>query len=201
MRISDERYTKDRRALDVAAMLVEFEARTGTIRRLTGLTDDRIRKLSRACGAGGHSETHRRHRGRSPQRVTHILGKTRSRSEASTLLGLCRLMGVTPSMATATERGPDRVLRAERLCDAYWTFRSLLPEATLSFEHLLLLLSEVEKSEEMTSTYCRSCNAVLVVDMLSLHASRCPHCAEHAPYTRSEPAQYACVAEESAVYS
>ncbi len=201
MRISDERYTKDRRALDVAAMLVEFEARTGTIRRLTGLTDDRIRKLSRACGAGGHSETHRRHRGRSPQRVTHILGKTRTRSEASTLLGLCRLMGVTPAMATATERGPDRVLRAERLCDAYWTFRSLLPEATLSFEHLLLLLSEVEKSEEMTSTYCRSCNAVLVVDMLSLHASRCPHCAQHAPYTRTEPAQYACVAEESAVYS
>lgn len=201
MRISEERYSRDRRALDVAARLIGFEARTGTIRRLTGLTDDRIRKLSRSCGVGGRSGTCRRHRGKSPQRVTFILGKSRSRTEAATLLGLCRLMGVTPEMATAPQFGSDRVLKAERLCDAYWTFQSLLPEAALSFEHLLLLLSEVEKSQELTSTLCRSCNAVLVVDLLSLRGNRCAHCIEHAPYPRAEPVPYACVAEESAVYS
>lgn len=201
MRISDERYTRDRRALDVAVRLIEFEARTGTIRRLTGLTDDRIRKLIRTCGVSGRTGAGRRHRGRAPQKVTQILGKSRCRSEASTLLGLCRLMGVTPAMATAPELGIDRASRAERICDAYWTFRSLLPEASLSLEHLLLLLSELEKSQEMTSTFCRGCNAVQVVDMLSLHASRCAHCTVHAPYRKPEPVQYACVAEESAAYS
>ena len=45
MRISEQRYTKERRVLDVATRLIDFEARTGTIRELTGMVDGRIRSL------------------------------------------------------------------------------------------------------------------------------------------------------------
>ena len=57
MRISDDRYSRDRLRLDLALRFIHHEARTHTIRAWTGLTDDRIRKLYRtylyeAGGAG-----------------------------------------------------------------------------------------------------------------------------------------------------
>ena len=48
MRISDDRYSRDRVRLDLALRFIRHEARTQTIRAWTGLTDDRIRKLYRS---------------------------------------------------------------------------------------------------------------------------------------------------------
>jgi hypothetical protein len=45
MRISDDRYSRERLCLQVALRFLEHEARTQTIRAWTGLSDDRIRKL------------------------------------------------------------------------------------------------------------------------------------------------------------
>ena len=45
MRISDDRYSRDRLRLDLALRFIHHEARTHTIRAWTGLTDDRIRKF------------------------------------------------------------------------------------------------------------------------------------------------------------
>jgi hypothetical protein len=45
MRISDDRYSRERLSLDLAPRLLRHEARTQTIRTWAGLTDDRIRKL------------------------------------------------------------------------------------------------------------------------------------------------------------
>jgi hypothetical protein len=45
MRVSDDRYTRDRQRLDLALRLIRHEARTFTIREWTGLSDDRIRKV------------------------------------------------------------------------------------------------------------------------------------------------------------
>ena len=45
MRVSDDRYTRDRQRLDLGLRLIRHEARTFTIRQLTGLSDDRIRKI------------------------------------------------------------------------------------------------------------------------------------------------------------
>jgi phage FluMu protein Com len=203
MRISEQRYSRDRRALDVATRLIDFEARTGTIRALTGLADDRIRKLSKTCGTDGRSTSAPRHRGSSKRRVGHLLGRSQSK-EAAALLGVCQLMGIT-SESRSPERDPgsSRVARAEQLCDAFWTFRYLLPQASMSFELMLLLLSEVAKGEEIAATNCRSCNALLVVDILSLYDSQCPHCAELSPMTRRPRTTipYRCVAEEAPAYT
>ena len=48
MRIFDARYVRDRVRYDLALRLIRLEARTGTIRRWTGLTDERIRTLCRS---------------------------------------------------------------------------------------------------------------------------------------------------------
>ncbi|MDQ2655183.1 MAG: hypothetical protein M3Z20_19295 [Chloroflexota bacterium] len=204
MRISEQRYSRDRRAMDVAARLIEFEARTGTIRALTGLTDHRIRKLSEECGIDGRSTPMVRHRGSPPHSVSLILGKSQSKMEAAALLSLCQLMGITgEARSPEHDLASNRIARTEQLCDAFWTFRYLLPQSSISFEHMLLLLSEVTKGEEMAATHCTDCSALLVVDILTLYDSRCPHCAEVMPMVRRSRsvAPYRCVAEESPPYS
>ena len=45
MRISDDRYSRERLSLDLALRFLRHEARTQTIRAWQGLSDDRIRKL------------------------------------------------------------------------------------------------------------------------------------------------------------
>ena len=67
MRISDDRYTRDRQRLDLALRLIRHEARTFTIRQWTGLSDDRIRKLYRSYLCGGDAAPVSRHRGKSPR--------------------------------------------------------------------------------------------------------------------------------------
>ena len=65
MRISDDRYNRDRLRLDLALRFMRHEARTHTIRKWTGLTDDRIRKLYRSYFSIAQPVP--RHRGKSPR--------------------------------------------------------------------------------------------------------------------------------------
>jgi hypothetical protein len=69
MRVSDDRYTRDRERLDLALRLIRHEARTFTIRQWTGLSDDRIRKLYRSYVLESDSSTVMRHRGKSPRQT------------------------------------------------------------------------------------------------------------------------------------
>ena len=72
MRVSDDRYTRDRQRLDVALRFIRHEARTQTIRVWTGLTDDRIRKLYRSYLSGGEGGGVTRHRGRSEEHTSEL---------------------------------------------------------------------------------------------------------------------------------
>ena len=45
MRISDDRYSRERARMELALRFLRHEARTQTIRAWTGLSDDRIRKV------------------------------------------------------------------------------------------------------------------------------------------------------------
>src|SRR5277367_4883405 len=120
MRISDDRYSRDRLRLDIALRFIRHEARTRTIRTWTGLTDDRIRKLYRfyvndLSGAGPV-----RHRGKSPQQVAFFTRSTRARQETALLASLCCLNGVLPcDCATETRLTPPSLAPAELLCQAY----------------------------------------------------------------------------------
>ena len=65
MRISDNRYSRDRFRFDLAMRFIRHEARTHTIRAWTGLSDDRIRKLYRHY-SDEHGNAVSRPRGKSP---------------------------------------------------------------------------------------------------------------------------------------
>ena len=182
MRISDDRYSRDRQRFDIALQFIRHEARTHTIRAWTGLSDDRIRKLYRSylCDAGGTTPT--RHRGKSPQQAAFFMRTGRARQEAALLASLYRLLGALPhAPAPELARSLPCLPRAELLCQAYGAYRGLVAQGVISFEHAVFLLTTLVRGDELILGGCRDCGAALIVDRWSLRAPRCPLCAaDHA---------------------
>ena len=185
MRISDDRYSRDRLRLDIALHFIRLEARTHTIRQWTGLTDDRIRKLYRTyLHGGGRCLT--RHRGKSPQQAAFFLRTARLRQEAAALASICCLLGLLDGRrGKPAERHAGGVSRAASLCRAYEVYRAIVPMPAISFEHHVLLVNALARGDELRFGDCHGCGALLVVDSLALRPSCCTQCAEdsapHAP--------------------
>lgn len=179
MRVSDDRYSRDRQRMDVALRLIRHEARTRTIRTWTGLTDDRIRKLYRFYANDAAGAAPCRHRGKSPYQAAFFTRSTRARQESALLASLCCLNGVLPMPAAGeTPRALPSLARAELLCQAYESYRALVPAALLTFEHAVLLLAVLACGDELVVTACPECRALLVSDRCALRAPRCAPCAE-----------------------
>ncbi|MDE2251277.1 MAG: hypothetical protein KGL25_07715 [Gammaproteobacteria bacterium] len=187
MRISDDRYSRDRQRLDIAMHFIRHEARTHTIRQWTGLTDDRIRKLYRSYLQDGGCRV-ARHRGKSPQQAAFFMRSARLRHEAGALAGLCCLVGVLArdqgrvgtagSAATAALAG---VGRAAALCQAYDAYRAIVASPGIGFEHAVLLVNALARGSELALGACQGCGALLVVDSLALRPARCALCAVDDP--------------------
>jgi hypothetical protein len=130
MRISDDRYSRDRQRLDIALRFIENEARTRTIRQWTGLTDDRIRKLYRSylCDAGARHV--QRHRGKSPHQAAHFLRTLRMRQETALLASICSMLGVLPGIGAPpmAARLIPGIRRGQLLCQAFDVYRSLIDQ-------------------------------------------------------------------------
>jgi hypothetical protein len=179
MRISDDRYSRDRSRFDVALLFIRNEARTHTIRLWTGLSDDRIRKLYRSYLCDARAKPLIRHRGKSPQQAGFFMRSARARQESALLASLCCLVGALPG-----EPAPDLLEslpslgRGELLCHAYAVYRSLIPETMISFEHAVFLLTALVRGDELVLSACRECSAVLIIDRWSLRAPRCALCAD-----------------------
>jgi len=182
MRISDDRYSRDRLRFDIAVQFIRHEARTHTIRAWTGLSDDRIRKLYRSYLCEPRCAPLTRHRGKSPQQVAFFMRTVRARQEAALLASLYRLLGALPlTAAPELARSLPCLARGELLCQAYDTYRGLIPEGLISFEHAVFLLTTLVRGDELVLGACRDCGAALIVDRWSLRAPRCPLCgADHA---------------------
>src|SRR5262245_16677390 len=145
MRISDDRYSRDRLRLDLALRFIHHEARTQTIRAWTGLTDDRIRKLYRTylheAGGGGVA----RHRGKSPRQAAFFTRSLRMRRESAVFASVSSLFGlITPQTisldggalnsgalggsASAGDAPAPNVARGALLCEAFEAYRALVGE-------------------------------------------------------------------------
>src|SRR5690606_39618464 len=72
MRATDLRYRGEKAKFELALRMIGHEARTGTIRYFTGLSDDRIRKLYTSYFKYGDAPVRRR-RGRSPTQVGPLI--------------------------------------------------------------------------------------------------------------------------------
>src|SRR2546429_5739132 len=98
MRISDDRYRRERWALELALRFLRHEARTQTIRAWTGLSDDRIRKLYRSYMS--HARRYLpRHRGKSPHQIAYFTRSLRMQDETAVLASVLPLRRVVPASA------------------------------------------------------------------------------------------------------
>lgn len=178
MRVTDHRYSRDLVRFDLAMRMIQYEARTCTIRLCTGLTDDRIRKLYRSYLHGDLGAGLRRRRGKSPRQVAYFTRNTDTQLEASLLasiytsLGLLRGRESTPSPTSSS-----RALEYGQLfCDAYEAYLQIWAGETLSFEHAWFLLCALAQGDELHIADCRRCRAPYVRDAYDLKMSLCPSC-------------------------
>ena len=201
MRISDDRYSRDRLRLDLALRFIHHEARTHTIRAWTGLTDDRIRKLYRTYLYESGGAKVARHRGKSPRQAAFFTRSQRMRRESAVFASVSSLFGlITPqtitfshgavSPAAAASCGATRenvstptVARGALLCEAFEAYTALIGESQISFEHAVFLLSALLAGDELRMAHCRDCTGVLVTDRLALRVPVCNECAASDPQT------------------
>ncbi|HET8691501.1 MAG TPA: hypothetical protein VFM30_05180 [Steroidobacteraceae bacterium] len=184
MRITDDRYTRDRLRLDLALRLIRHEARTRTIRSWTGLTDDRIRKLYRSYVAEGSRRGVRRHRGKSPRQSAFFMRNAAIRREAAGLATLLCMLGLLRRDGTPTPGAVESLRWGERFCEAYETFLSLHEQPQISFEHACHLLRALEKQNEICLEDCGGCGSLLVVMRYAERPDACEFCAASRPPAR-----------------
>ena len=178
MRVSDDRYTRDRERLDLALRLIRHEARTFTIRQWTGLSDDRIRKLYRSYVLGNESIPVPRHRGKSPRQAAFFFRNPELSFQASQLASLYIVYG----LLCATTGGLESRYRVGALdsgallCHAYEAYMELHAPVCISFEHAWFLLLALARCDEIGIARCGACGGVRLRDLLAKRRSACASC-------------------------
>jgi hypothetical protein len=175
MRATDDRYRGEQAKFDLACELIKYEARTGTIRYLTGLNDDRIRKLYTSYFKYGE-EPVRRQRGRSPTRIAPLVRTPQRALESGVFANLLLANGLI-----SIEQPPGPPLKNNvdlglRLCECFATFALLVPRSSLSFEWCWNLLVSMRRGDELGIAHCDTCSISYVFDALSLPRAACPAC-------------------------
>ncbi|MGB5347228.1 MAG: hypothetical protein WBN23_13765 [Woeseia sp.] len=179
MRLTDNRYAMERGQFKLAMRMILLEARTGTIRECTGLSDDRIRKLYATYFRNRGDTVIARRRGKSPQQVALFVKNPGNQLQAGTLVALfCAnlLLRIDEHAAVhACWPRPD-VEFGHRLCRAYETYSLLHPRPRLSFEWAWNLLHNISRNDELKLAGCDECAAFYVQDAYALDAGICPSC-------------------------
>jgi Flagellar transcriptional activator (FlhC) len=177
MRVSDDRYTRDRQKFDLALRLIRHEARTFTIRQWTGLSDDRIRKLYRSYVLEHDSSTVLRHRGKSPRQAAFFFRNPELNFQAAQLASLFIMYGLVHGNARGVEPR-YRVGSLESgalLCHAYEAYQEMHRPASISFEHAWFLLLALARHDEVGIARA-TCGGVRVRDLLAKHRLACGNC-------------------------
>jgi hypothetical protein len=178
MRVSDDRYTRDRQKFDLALRLIHHEARTFTIRQWTGLSDDRIRKLYRSYVLEQDSRAALRHRGKSPRQAAFFFRNPELNFQAAQLASLFIMYGLVHGSTRGVE--PHyRVGSLESgtlLCHAYEAYAEMHKPPSISFEHAWFLLLALARRDEVGIARCANCGGVWVRDLLARHSLACSNC-------------------------
>jgi len=178
MRVSDDRYTRDRQRLDLALRLIRHEARTFTIRQWTGLSDDRIRKLYRSYVMNHEARRVLRHRGKSPRQAAFFFRNAELNFQSAQLASLYLMYG----LLCGTDSGLEARYRVGSLesgavlCQAYEAYLELHVPAGISFEHAWFLLLALARRDEVGISRCAVCGGVRLRDLLAKHKLACGTC-------------------------
>ena len=176
MRISDDRYHRERVRMELALRFLRHEARTQTIRAWTGLSDDRIRKLYRSY-LGDESRELPRHRGKSPHQIAYFSRSLRLQEDTLALATALWLLGVLvrPELTEAPGSAAG-LARGALLCTAFEAYRLSRPGALISFEHTVFLANSLTRGEQLRVGWCAGCSALMVTEPFGLRVRRCLHC-------------------------
>ncbi len=178
MRVSDDRYARDRRRFDLAERLIHHEARTFTIRQWTGLSDDRIRKLYKSYCQEGAARAVTRHRGKSPRQAAFFFRNPEVTFHAAQLASLFLIYGLVGAASGALE-SRYRVGSLESgnlLCQTYEAYLELHTPVSISFEHAWFLLLALAQRDEVGVTRCEDCGGLRLHDLLARRAQTCGNC-------------------------
>ncbi|MEL6868909.1 MAG: hypothetical protein AAFO81_03825 [Pseudomonadota bacterium] len=175
----NERYARERAKVELAMRMIEYEARTNTIRRCTGLSDDRIRKICTQYFSGRNGEPLRRRRGKSPQQIARFVKNASHQFEATTLMHLFIVYGLMVRHADQrlTHAWPTPDVRfGQRLCNAFAAYRVIHRESLFSFEWAWNLLHALARDEELAVANCGRCDTEYLYDRYALDFHVCPAC-------------------------
>jgi hypothetical protein len=178
MRVSDDRYTRDRQRLDLALRLIRHEARTFTIRQWTGLSDDRIRKLYRSYVMDDDVRRVLRHRGKSPRQAAFFFRNAELNFQAAQLASLFVVYGLLCGSHLGVESrfSVGSLESGTLLCQAYESYLELHAPASISFEHAWFLLLALSRRDELGVARCGACGGVRLRDLLSKRRLSCGNC-------------------------
>ena len=178
MRLTDDRYAAERSQFELALRMIRHEARTGTIRECTGLSDDRIRKLYGTYFRNSGLTAVRRRRGKSPRQIARFVKNADHQLQSTTLValyatGLLLRIDAGSGVHPCWPR-PD-VEFGHRLCRAFETYLMLHERPLLSFEWAWTLLHSI-CGDELVLGVCSRCNARYVQDAYAIDLKTCPCC-------------------------
>lgn len=179
MRLTDDRYASERSQFELALRMIRHEARTGTIRECTGLSDDRIRKLYSTYFRHSGLGNVRRRRGKSPRQVTRFVKNADHQLQATTLValycvGLLLRIDDRDKVHACWPR-PD-VEFGHRICRAFETYQLLHERPLLNFEWAWNLLHCIAYHDELYLAVCGRCRGRYVQDAYALDLKTCPAC-------------------------
>lgn len=206
MRISEDRYARDLRRLNLAQRLIREEVRTRWIRAWTELSDNRIRNLYRSYAKA--FGTVRRRRGPNPMQLSAFLTSPSLRAEASAIGGLALACGAIPQTSKSrTARERPHLETHERVVDVFELFHQIVPASRFKMEQFIPLIGALAEAEDLRIGHCSNCHGALLVDPLGANRRLCFACeqdsfksARRAPRTAptSAPAAASLEAREDA---
>ena len=176
MRATDNRYRGERARFELAMRMIRHEARTGTIRYFTGLSDDRIRKLYTSYFKYDDSTPVKRRRGKSPTQIAPLIQTPERTLESGVFVGLLRANGLINDTDSSSPALQGNVDLGHRFCQCYETHLLVVPQPALSFEWGWNLLLGIRRGDELGIMRCEDCSMSYVYDLLALPRSTCPAC-------------------------
>jgi hypothetical protein len=175
MRISEDRFSRDLRRINLAQRMIRHEVRTQWIILWTGFNERRVQRLF--CSYEKARGLLVRPRGRMPRKITAFLRSPTLRAEASAAAGLAFAMHILPREPVRNaERELPSLERGERLCQVFELYRQLLPESRLTLDQLIHLVMALAEGTEIRIAHCTSCHAALLVDPFGSGRRQCAHC-------------------------
>jgi hypothetical protein len=175
MRVTEDRYDRDRLRFDLALRMMRHGARNHTIRSWTGLTEDRLRKLYRAYLRHLPSGTVHRHRGKIPQFATYFLHSPALAFEATTLACLFRILGLLPRDGAADQFDSTAfpLEQAEAFCQAYEAYLALQPRTRVTFEFAWFLFTSLVNKDGVKLSVCGRCSRLYLTDVSRIELAHC----------------------------